>query len=246
MKIFHKNYCNKYGNKYSALAALVLLLSQPCLAEQNNNLVVTGLQLASKSTYAFATAIVPFSDAKLGQGWYQKAGLSWMRYRYDGTLNGNSSEVIATAPGVEAGMGHMWNTEKSGLDLSATVGYRNIGISPFVPAGDRDGNVFTLNPQVQARHQLSTTTDADLLANYAIGMHSSFVRTRLGWKPVAGWRTGVEGIWQDGKNYHVTQQGLFLMKTLASGMTLEINAGQAKPENESAKTYIGFTVSSTY
>ena len=234
-----------HRNKYLALTALALLTCL-CRAETNNNLVISGVQIASKSTYAFATAIVPFSDARLGQGWYQKAGVSWMTYRYDGTLNGNSSEVIATAPGIDAGIGHMWNSEKSGLDVSATVGYRHVGISPFVPAGDRAGNVFTLNPQIQARHQLSTAIDADVLANYAIGMHSSFVRSRLGWKPMAGWRTGVEGLWQDGKNYHVRQQGLFLMKTLASGMTLEINAGQAKPDNESASAYVGLTVSSTY
>lgn len=233
-------------NKFIAIAALALLLSQPCMAEQNNRLAVAGVQIAAKSSYAFATAIVPLANARLGQGWYQKAGLNWMNYRYDGSLDGNSTEVRATAPGLEAGIGHMWNSEKSGLDLSATIGYRHIGIAPFVPAGDRAGNVFTLNPQLQARHQLSTVVDADLLANYAIGMHSSFVRTRLGWKPVAGWRTGVEGIWQDGRNYHVTQQGLFLMKTLASGMTLEINGGQARPEDKSASAYVGMTVSTTY
>lgn len=235
-----------HNNKYLAFAALALLISQPCLAEQNNKLIIAGVQVAAKSTYSFASVLVPFSDARLGQGWYQKAGLSWLAYRYDGTLSGNSSEVSATAPGIDAGIGHMWNSEKSGLDLSATVGYRHIGIAPFVPAGDRSGHVFTLNPQLQARHQLSTAVDADLLANYAIGMHSSFVRTRLGWKPAAGWRTGVEGIWQDGKNYHVTQQGLFLMKTLASGLTLEINAGQARPEDKSASAYVGLTVASTY
>ena len=231
---------------YLASATLAFIMSQPCSAEQNNNLVISGVQIASKSTYAFATAIVPFSGTQLGQGWYQKAGLSWMTYRYDGTLNGNSSEVIATAPGIDAGIGHMWNSEKSGLDLSATVGYRNIGIKPFIPAGDRAGNVFTLNPQLQARHQLNAVIDADVLANYAIGMHASFVRTRLGWKPMQGWRTGVEGIWQDGQNYHVRQQGLFLMKRLSSGLTLEINAGQARPENEAASAYVGLTVATTY
>ena len=239
-------------NQYIARAPLALLpllsllASQPCKAETNNNLVIAGVQVASKSTYAFSTAIVPFGDARLGQGWYQKAGLSWMNYRYDGTLNGSTSEVSASAPGLEAGMGHVWNNESSRLDLSATLGYRHIGITPFIPAGDRSGNVFTLNPQIQASRQLNSSIDAELLANYAIGMESSFIRTRLGWKPVTGWRTGLEGIWQDGKNYHVAQQGLFLMKTLASGMTLEINAGQAKPENESASAYVGLTVASTF
>ena len=191
-------------------------------------------------------AIVPFSDAKLGQGWYQKAGLSWLAYRYDGTLNANTREVSASAPGIEAGIGHMWNNDGSRLDLSATLGYRHIGMTPFTPSGDRDGNVFTLNPQIQVSHQLNASIDAELLANYAIGLESSFTRARLGWKPVAGWRTGLEGIWQDGKNYRVTQQGLFLSKTLASGMTVEINAGQAKPENDSASAYIGLSLVSTY
>jgi len=62
----------------------------------------------------------------------------------------------------------------------------------------------------------------------------------------SGWRTGLEGIWQEGKNYRITQQGLFLSRTLASGMTLEINAGQAKAQNYSASAYIGLTFASTY
>ena len=240
------------GIKYIAVAALSvlpllsLLASAPCKAETNNNLVIAGVQTSAKSTYAFSMAIIPFSDARLGQGWYKKAGLSWLDYRYDGTLNGNTREVSASAPGIEGGIGHMWNNETSRLDLSATIGYRRIDIAPFIPAGDRSGNVFTLNPQILASRQLNSSVDADLLANYAIGMDSYFVRTRLGWKPVTGWRSGLEGIWQEGKNYRVTQQGLFLSKTLASGMTLEINAGQAKPENESASAYIGFTFASTY
>jgi hypothetical protein len=238
--------------KHIALTMLVLLplpamlASLPCKAEPNNNLVIAGLQVSSKSSYAFSTVIVPFSGARVGQGWYQKAGVSWLTYSYDGTFNGNNREVSASAPGIQAGIGHIWNYERSRLDLSVTLGYRNIDISPFVPDGDRAGNVFTLNPQIQASQQLNTSIDADLLANYAIGMETYFVRTRLGWKPVTGWRTGLEGIWQEGKNYRVSQQGLFLSKTLASGMTVEINAGQAKPENDSASAYIGLTFASTY
>jgi len=228
------------------LPLLSLLTSLPCKAEANNNLVIAGVQSSSKSTYAFTTAIAPFGDAKLGQGWYQKAGVSWLAYRYDGTLNGSSREVSAKAPGIEVGIGHMWNNENSRLDLSATLGYRHIDITPFVPTGDRTGSVFTLNPQIQASRQLNSSIDAELLANYAIGLESSFTRARLGWKPVAGWRTGLEGIWQEGKNYRVTQQGLFLSKTLAPGMTLEINAGQAKPQNDSASAYIGLSLVSTY
>ena len=243
---------NMNPNKHIALATLVLLpllsmlASLPCKAQANNNLVIAGVQTSEKSTYAFSMAIVPFGDARLGQGWYQKAGVSWLTYRYDGTINSNTREVSAKAPGLEAGIGHMWSNEGSRLDLSATLGYRHIDITPFVPAGDRDGNVITLNPHIQASRQLSSGIDADLLANYAIGLGSSYTRARLGWKPVAGWRTGLEGIWQEGKNYRITQQGLFLSRTLASGMTLEINAGQAKAQNYSASAYIGLTFASTY
>ena len=243
---------NMNPNKHIALATLALLpllsllASVPCKAETNNNLVIAGVHTSAKSTYAFSMAIVPFGDARLGQGWYQKAGVSWLTYRYDGTLNSNTREVSASAPGIEAGIGHMWNNEGSRLDLSATLGYRHIGMTPFTPSGDRTGNVFTVNPQIQASRQLSSSIDAELLANYAIGLESSFTRARLGWKPVAEWRTGLEGIWQEGKNYRITQQGLFLSRTLASGMTLEINAGQAKPQNDSASAYIGLSLVSTY
>ena len=126
---------NMNPNKHIALATLVLLpllsmlASLPCKAQANNNLVIAGVQTSEKSTYAFSMAIVPFGDARLGQGWYQKAGVSWLTYRYDGTINSNTREVSAKAPGIEAGIGHMWNNEGSRLDLSATLGYRHIVIS---------------------------------------------------------------------------------------------------------------------
>lgn len=231
---------------YATRASLLMLAQSAAFAEPPQNLVFGGVQVAEKSSYAYAAAIMPFSDAALGRGWYQKTLLSWSSYRYDGTLDGNTTEIKAAAPGIEAGFGHAWGNENSGIDLSATLGYRHVRLTPFAPAGDQNGNVFTLTPQIQARTKLSAATEGELLANYAIGPSNLFARARLAWLPVAGWRTGIEGVWQDEPNYAVSKQGLFVSKALDNRMVVELSAGQAKPQKDSASAYIGIAISRVY
>ncbi len=230
----------------AATASLLMLAQSTAFAEPPQNLLFGGVQVAAKSSYAYAASIMPFSDAQLGRGWYQKTLLSWSSYRYNGTLDGNSFEIKAAVPGIEAGFGHAWSNEHSGIDLSATVGYRHIRLTPAAPVGDNSGHTFSLTPQVQARTRFSTATEGELLANYAIGPSNLFARARLAWLPVSAWRTGVEGVWQDEPHYAVSKQGLFVSRALDNGMVVELSAGQAKPQKESASAYVGLALSSVY
>lgn len=223
-----------------------VLASAHALAQQPSYLGIAGVQGSSEAAYAFTGVIVPFSGAKVGEGPYYKAIASWLRYRYDTTQGGQTVGIRARAPGIEGGVGYAWTGENYGFDVSATIGYRDISVRPFAPPGERSGNVFTLNPQVQARYAFTPAIDTDLISNYSFGQDTSFNRIRLGWKPEATWRTGVEGIWQRGENYRVQQQGLFAAKQLANGVSVEISGGRAEARDGSTSAYGGLGVAKMF
>lgn len=220
--------------------ALALMLALPCAhAESPMNVMFGGAQGSSRSGYTYLGAIAPMQGAEPGLGPYAKAVVSWLNYRYDSSELGSLTRIDASGPGLELGAGHAWRHERGTLDLSATLGYRNLHVTPFVPADQKSGSVLTLNPQLAASARLGSTTDADLIANYAIGLGSSWVRARVGARPYGSWRAGVEAIFVDGRNYGIRQQGVFLSMPVDAGMSIEFSLGRAKPRDDNASVYAG-------
>lgn len=223
-----------------------LLASAHSFAQQPSYLGIAGFQGSSEATYSFAGVIVPFNGGKVGEGPYYKAIASWLEYRYDSTQDNENIRIRARAPGIEAGVGYAWAGPSFGIDLSATIGYRNFSVRPFAPPGEPNGNVFTLNPQLQARYVFTPSIDADLISNYSIGQGAAFHRVRLGWKPEATWRAGIEGIRQRGENYRIQQHGLFAAKQMANGLSLEVSGGRAEAKDGSTSAYGGIGLAKVF
>ena len=146
-------------------------------------------------------------------------------------------------PGIEGGLGHAWQFGARTLDLSATVGYRNIRLTPFEPEDEKAGNIFTLNPQLMAYTPLVGRTDADLIANTSIGLGSSFARLRAGFRPVEGWRTGVETKRLKGDNYETRTAGVFITIPLGGKLSLDFTVGREKPRDDPSVSYGGLAFS---
>lgn len=216
---------------------LIVLSANPSRAE--DKLGIAGIQGSSLSSYSYIGLIQPLEKSELGKGWYKKILISHLTYRYKQTQPNTGAEINATAPGIEAGFGHVWTGTRWTADLSATLGYRHISLSPVSPAGDDAGSVITLNPQIQYRYQFTEKFDADLLVNHAIGQGSTYARERLGWRVMSGTRIGPELIQVDGKTYHNTQTGLFASVPLAHSWTLEFNAGRSHSQTLGNATYGG-------
>jgi hypothetical protein len=217
-----------------------LALASMSGAQAQDALFLAGVQASSASTYVYAGEITPLQGATLGQGWYRKYIFSWLNYHYRTTQNNAEVEIRTNAPGFEAGFGHAWKGTRLNLDLSATTGYRHQHMQPLTPDGERSGGILTLNPQVQAQLTLTPTLYADLIANRAIGLGSSFMRERLGWKPAANWRTGIEAIQLDGRTYRLEQEGLFAALSLSNNISLEWSAGRARSQDGSGSAYASF------
>ena len=229
--------------------AIVLGLSTAsavALAELPMAVVFGGAQAGPRNDFAYLGMIQPLPGTQLGNGAYGKAMLSWLDYRYDSDEAGPLTEVRSRGPGIEFGAGYAWRYGRGTVDLSATAGYRDLRVAPFVPRRQEVGSVLTLNPQLSASIQLNDRVSADLIANHAIGLGSSWARTRLGMQPSGSWRAGMEAIFLHGRNYQTRQHGVFISVPLDARRSLEFSIGRSEPRGEATGTYLAAGVAFTF
>jgi hypothetical protein len=211
-----------------------------------DNVVFSGAEGSSNSSYGYLGTVMPMEGETLGRGWYRKVVFSTIRYRFSSTQRGPSEDIHGTVHGIEGGVGHAWQFGPRSLDVSATVGYRNIRLNPFEPRDEKTGSVVTLNPQLMAYTPLVGGFDADLIANYALGLGSSFARLRAGFRPAERWRTGIETKRLSGDNYETRAAGVFIAIPLSSKFTLDFTAGKEKPRDEPSVSYGGIAFSAVF
>jgi hypothetical protein len=220
-----------------------LLLPKFVLAD---SVIFSGAESSSSSTHAYLGFIMPTEGGRLGEGWYWKFVASSTAYVYQNSERGSVVDIDGKSNGIDAGVGRSWRFENSSVDLSATVGYRDVRLSPYAPSSDKAGNLLTFNPQLMLWRQLSHQVDTDLIANYSTGTSSSFVRARIGMHPSESYRVGIEGKWIDGRNYQVKKQGLFVALKISEKLTLELNAGREEPDDRNTTTYAGIAIATAF
>jgi hypothetical protein len=220
-----------------------LLLPAFAFAE---SVVFSGVEGSSLSTHAYLGFIMPAEGERLGNGWYRKFVGSSTKYVYQNSEQGPVVDIDGRLNGIDAGAGRAWRFENSSLDLSATIGYRDVRLSPYEPTSDKAGNLFTFNPQLMLSRQLSHAVDTDLIANYASATSSGFVRARIGMRTSEVYRVGLEGKWLNGRNYQVKKQGLFVAMRVSEKLTLELNAGKEEPDDRNTTTYAGIAIATTF
>jgi hypothetical protein len=239
MKI-SQELCSKIGKP---LLAIGILLPQLASAE---SVVFSGVEGSSLTTHSYLGLIMPTEGKQLGNDWYRKFVASSTAYGYQNSDRGSTVDIDGRSNGVDAGMGRTWRLENGSVDLSATVGYRYVKLSPYTPTNDKAGDLFTFNPQIMLSRQLSNRVDADLIANYSTGTSSSFVRARIGMRPSENYRIGIESKWLDGRNYRLKKQGLFVALKVSEKLVLELNGGREEPDDRNSRTYAGIALSTSF
>lgn len=239
MKI-RQELCSKIGKP---LLAIGILLPQLASAE---SVVFSGVEGSSLTTHSYLGLIMPTEGKQLGNDWYRKFVASSTAYGYQNSDRGSTVDIDGRSNGIDAGMGRTWRLENGSVDLSATVGYRYVKLSPYTPTNDKAGDLFTFNPQLMLSRQLSNRVDADLIANYSTGTSSSFVRARIGMRPSENYRIGIESKWLDGRNYRVKKQGLFVALKVSEKLVLELNGGREEPDDRNSTTYAGIALSTSF
>ena len=232
-----------YSKIGKPLLAIGLLLPQLAYAE---SVVFSGIEGSSLTTHSYLGLIIPAEGKQLGNDWYRKFVASSTAYTYQNSDRGPTVDIDGRSNGIDAGMGRTWRSENGSVDLSATVGYRHVKLSPYAPTNDKAGDLFTFNPQLMLSRQLSSRVDTDLIANYSTGTFSSFVRARISMRTSESYRIGIEGKWLDGRNYRVKKQGLFVALRVSEKLTLELNGGREEPDDRNNTTYAGIALSTNF
>lgn len=227
------------------LGLFLTIASPATLWAAPSSLVIAGSQVSEGSSYSYAGLLTPLSGDSLGQGWFTKVIGSWLTYRYTTTINQAQTRVDARAPGIEAGPGYAWSGTNYHLDASATLGYRQVRLTPTIPADESKGSGWFVAPQLQARYDFTRSIDGDLIVSYAFRQHNSFDRARLGWKPSENWRVGVETVLLHGDDYRIRQNGVFASTSFDNGLSLSFSAGRSTPRDETRSTYVGIAFSTS-
>lgn len=224
---------------------LLLLLATPAVAyaADDSAIVLAGTEFSASNTYSHAGYIAPLAGNTLKQGWNMLAFVSWLSYNYTTLQNGQLVKVRATVPGVRGGMGYQWTAGDAAVGLSASLGYQNTQQTPYIPATGKQGGAIILLPQVQLKYQFTQQTDADFMANYAIGQSSYWSHLRLGYQPRWDWRLGPEFGLQAGQNYRIAKAGLFAATPVLGGAMLEFNTGLQANLNPPKEWYVGVALS---
>ncbi len=232
-----------------AITAFYLSLPLEVFAKDDDPLFIGGFQRAEHNSYTYAGLITPILGGKLGEGWFNRTIASWLTYEYDTSYNGQPTQLKAKAPGIETGFGYAWAGKSYGVNISASVGYRDFRLSPNVAGEEPEGKVLVFSPQLQARYDITEHIETDLIASHAFAKknaETSFARLRLGYKPRWDWKFGIEGIYQEGENFRVKQQGLYVVTYLKNGWGVEASGGNAESRDNSSSAYIGFGVSKQF
>jgi hypothetical protein len=234
------------------LASLAGLSTQALAADADQplSLILAGSIVSNDSSYSYVGYIRPIWGGQLGEGWFSVSTASVVTYRYSAgngaALDPQTVTVHGTGPGLASGLGYGLKGTNYFLAFSTQLGFRDISLSPDLPAGAPTGTVFTAMPQVQARVNLTPELFGDLISNYTFGQHSSYTRLRLGWQPLEGFSAGLEGVAQHGPGYQSTQEGLFVAKDLIDGWAVGLNGGRELQVGSPAGEYIGVAVSRAF
>jgi len=227
------------------LGLLMMLLASSARAEPADEraIVLAGTEFSASNAYTHAGYIAPLAGNTLKQGWNVLAFASWLNYSYTTLQNGQPVKVRATVPGVRGGMGYQWTAGDVAVGLSASLGYQNTQQTPYIAATGKQGAAIILLPQVQLKYQFTEQTDADLMANYAIGQNSYWSHLRVGYQPRWDWRVGPELGLQAGQNYRIAKVGLFAATPVLGGAILELNTGVQANLNPPKEWYVGVALS---
>jgi len=193
---------------------------------------LAGGEVADQSAYAYAGAVAPLgAGSRLGDGWFQRYWVDWLRYTYDGA----GGEVTARAPGGEVAAGYQWPLREGGLEVSAGAVYRKTGLHPAAAESPVEG------PRWGAKLQGAAWTRRGpwrfrTIANYILGTKAYWGRVRTYRGTGASFWPGVEAVALGDPEYDAVQLGALLGRiplgsarhlTLKAGVRLDREGGQA-------------------
>ena len=83
--------------------SVVMCMGALSAAAQADNVVFSGAEGSSNSSYTYLGTVIPMEGEALGRGWYRKVVVSMIRYRFSSTDRGPSEDVYGPCRASKAG-----------------------------------------------------------------------------------------------------------------------------------------------
>jgi hypothetical protein len=197
---------------------------------------LAGAEVGGDAVYTYAGVVAPLGrESRLGDGWFQRYWLDWLRYRYDA----GGREVTARAPGGEAALGYQWPLTAGGLSASAGAVYRNTALTPSAADSAVKGGQWGLKLQGRGwwrRDQWHTAA----IASYTLGTAGYWGRLRLYRARRPAWWPGVEAVALGDPEYDAVQLGALLGRIgLRADTQLTLKAGMRLGGGRDPAPYAG-------
>lgn len=197
---------------YRLVGLLLLVAVYVAPVARAESLMIAGTTLSNTSSYTYVGMVDPLGGGEIGKGWFASYIGSYLTYDYQTLVGAALTDISATAPGLDAGLGYAWSDSNYWLNISAMLGYRDFSLDPDVPTETPRGGQEALTLQLQWDRQWQSGINLNLLTSYSAGPDTSFLRLRMARAAFDGWRLGPEFVYQKGENYQIDQLGLVVYR----------------------------------
>jgi hypothetical protein len=210
------------------------------------SLLISGVQRSGEGSFSYVGFLKPLMGGRLGNGWYSKASLSHLTYRYGTESFGMPVRATGSAPAIELGLGHVFEAASWRADVALATGARYTRVTPnTIEAGDR-GWTALLAPQFALGWSATERVDAELIGNYTFGPDTYFGRSRVLMKTAPSWQIGAEAGQTGGPEHRHWFSGLVLATNIAPGTKLDVSAGRLHARGGAKSNYLALGISRTF
>lgn len=144
-------------------------------AQAQQDLFLSGGEIADTAYYSYVGAIIPFGHHDGGRGWFQRYWLDAFGYEYDGAPGRVHADVI----GGEAALGYGGSDARGWWNLSAGLRYTDTHLSPDDPSAHARGSQVGGKLQLEGEAQVGDAWRLGGIASYTSEQNGYWARVRL-------------------------------------------------------------------
>ena len=144
-------------------------------ARAQQDLLLSGGEIADTAYYSYVGAIIPFGRHDGGRGWFQRYWLDAFGYQYDGAPGRVQADVV----GGEAALGYGGSDARGWWNVSAGVRYTDTNLSPDDPTAHARGSQLGGKLQFEGEGQLGVAWRLGGIASYTSEQNGYWARVRL-------------------------------------------------------------------
>lgn len=203
---------------------------------------LTGAEVSKNADSLYLGKIASLSHDNYEPGSAYRLWINRTNYQY--SENGTTHK--ATAYGLEAGVGYLFQTSSINGSGFANIVAQNTILNPDDLSNAARGSALTASVSGDLNYRLHDRWIAMLCANFTIRNHAHWSRLRIMRELYSPAAIGIESISQGDANYSISQAGVVFTGLQVGSFDFAFKTGTRKVNSESAAAYMGIEVSTSF